>query len=719
MKRDVRPRCCLSFVVGALLFMLGLSSPRLLWAQAAAPVNSPPPAPPVAATAPAAASSSAPAAQVVAQPVAPTAPVAVAAPAVGAPPLAAVPASPEPPLAWDLLHRRYNTWNGPTGGLFLLDGRAGVPGAVRVQLGLDAFGGSDYLHQGDHIEVAGQTLSLSATAHENFEFFAALANRSSTQTRPGSVSLDALGDVTLGGKFGGRLGSVLDLGADIRMILVNKLAGGGFDWGATNLWLRSALSVDLQGLAKPVPFVARFNIGYLFDNTAQLVSDTEDTRFRRLSDAAPRADETRQFVNRFERLANGVNRLDRFTFGVGFEVPLQLAERFYLHPIAEWQLGLPVNRQNFDCPFEAGTPKIGTKDSVVDGCYERNPAVLPMNLAFGVRVVPPVRGLSALVGVDIGLTGTSKFVRELAPNLPWRILFAISYDYDARPVEPQVIVQPAAAASAVLPATALGRVQGIVSSSDGAPISDARVTFTDRVLTALATGSDGRFASEPLTPGPVALQASHPDYEPGSCSAVIAEQGGDTGVRCTLAPKPRVGKVQGQVVDGSGGAVTGARVMFSGPTNNLFITDTQGAISADNLLPGVYSVKVEAGGYFMRQLKANVEARSTTLLSATLTRKPITPSIQVRDDAVVAPSLRFQGESSELDGSSLGAVAEIADLLLNRSDLYLQVQGYGSDAIAMARALVIKQRLVEAGVPEIRIEAVGGGKHAMRFVLHR
>jgi hypothetical protein len=659
----------------------------------------------------------------VAQPVAPAAaqPQAAVPGAQAQPAAAAVPATPsaEPPLAWDLLHRRYNSWNGPTGGLFLLDGRAGEPGAVRVQLGLDAFGGSDYLHDGDHIEVAGQTLALSVTAQENFEFFAGLANRASTQTRPSEVSLDALGDVTLGGKFGGRLSKVTDLGGDLRIILTNKTGGGGFEWGATNLWIRSALSFDLQGLEKPVPFVARFNIGYLFDNTAQLVTDVEDARYARLTGAARKSDETEHLVSRFERLATGVNRFDRMTLGVGFEVPLQVAERFYLHPVAEWQLGLPVNRQNYDCPYVANIEDAGTAQSPQDSCYERDPGVVPMNLALAVRVVPPVRGLSGLIGVDIGLTGTSLFVRELSPNLPWRVLFAVSYDYDARPAPPPVVIEQPLVPVAASVAQATGRVQGVVTATDGTPIADARVNFTDRTLTALATGTDGRFTSEPLPPGPVGIQATHPEYEPGSCTAVIAELGGDAEVHCTLGAKPLVGKVQGQVLDSSG-PVTGARVMFTGPSEvPLLMTDARGAFMAENLSPGVYTVKIEAGGYFARQLKANVEPRSTTLVNPTLARRPITPVISVRADAVVAPTLRFQGESTELDGSSLAAVAELADLLLTRTDLYLQIQGYGVDAVAMARALVIKQRLVEAGVPEIRIEAVGGGQRSMRFVLHR
>ncbi|HTU61491.1 MAG TPA: hypothetical protein VMF89_23710, partial [Polyangiales bacterium] len=63
-------------------------------------------------------------------------------------------------LDWDRAYRRYSTWYGPTGGLFLFDGRSSVAGAIRVQLGLDGFTGSDFLNTNDNIELSNQTLAL-------------------------------------------------------------------------------------------------------------------------------------------------------------------------------------------------------------------------------------------------------------------------------------------------------------------------------------------------------------------------------------------------------------------------------------------------------------------------------------------------------------------------------------------------------------------------------
>jgi hypothetical protein len=623
---------------------------------------------------------------------------------------------PEERLAWDLLHRRYNTWTGATGGLFLMDARPAEPGAVRVQLGLGAYSGSNYLATGDHIDVSDQTLSLSGTATENLEFYASLSNRSSSQTRPGSLTLDALGDISVGARVGGNLSKVIAVGGDVRATLLNKIGGAGFDWGATGVALRTALSFDLQELPRPVPFVARFNVGYVFDNSAVTLKDTENERYAALTDPAAKGDETRNLATRFERLAMGINRVDHFAFGVGVEVPLQVAQRFYLHPMVEWQLGLPVNRQNYDCPFTSKNPQAGSNKSSEDGCYERSPNVVPMDLGFGVRVVPPVRGLSATIGADIGLTGTSKFVRELAPNLPYRVLFAISYDYDARPTQPSaLLVERPLPVGPVPVIVAQARVQGIAIGVDGKPIEDARVRFLDRQLTALATGPDGRFTSEPLPAGPVSLEITHPDFEPGHCAASIGESAGDVDLRCTLAAKPVFGKVQGQVLETTGAPIASARITLSGPTNATVVADPRGNFSAENLQPGAYTLHVDASGYFGRQGTVQVEPRGTGLFNASLLRRPIAPSIQLRGESIDAPSLHFIGESNELDASSAGAVAEIADLLLVRTDLYLQIVGFG--ASPMSRSLALKQRLLEAGVPESHVEAVGGGTKATKLVL--
>jgi hypothetical protein len=162
----------------------------------------------------------------------------------------------EPKLDWDRANRRYTSWYGPTGGLFLFDGRASVAGAIRVQLGLDGFTGDDFLNRGDNVELSNQTLALNVSATKWLEIYATLSNRSAQLTKPAPVrSLDTLGDISLGGRVGLPLGKLFDLGGDLRATLTNQTGGGGFEWGATSVALRAALSMDLERLENPVPLL--------------------------------------------------------------------------------------------------------------------------------------------------------------------------------------------------------------------------------------------------------------------------------------------------------------------------------------------------------------------------------------------------------------------------------------------------------------------------------
>lgn len=623
-------------------------------------------------------------------------------------------------LPWDLLHRRYNTWGGPTGGLFIVDPSNGEVGSVRLQLGFDTYSGNGFLLAKDHVEQDGQTLSFSWTAGKIFEVYAALGNRGTSTSKDPLVSLTAKGgpnslssqgDATLGGKVGGKIAPLVYFGGDLRATLANQVGGGGIELDATSVGLRSALSINLQELAKPVPFVARFNLGYLFDNSAKLVGGTEDNAYARLNTAAaPRADETRHLVNRFERYAMGTNRLDRFSIGVGFEVPVQAAERFYLSPIAEWRLDIPVNRQGYDCPnIKSGTAwgSVGSVGSVQDGCYERTPgSALPMNLALGVRAIPPIRGVSATLAVDIGLTGTSTFVRELAPSAPYRVMIALAYDYDARPPE-KVIVEVEKKVQA--PPAPAGRIQGTVVSSEGLPVAGAVVAFADHDVSAMATSSDGHFVSEEFGPGEVVLAISHPDYDDAQCGALIPEAGGNVEAHCTLNAKPRVGKLNGRVIDAFGSPVISARLQLTGPTTSSATSDVRGTFEVENLPAGEYTLRTQADGHFVRLSKVSVQARTTTTTDVTLMQKPATASVSVRGTSISAKAIKFVGNSTDLDAAGAQAVAELADLLLTQTQINIRIQGYGDDAVALSRALLVKQRLVDAGVPEGRIDALGGG----------
>jgi len=266
---------------------------------------------------------------------APSAPPPAAAPApAAAPPAAAVPvAAPAPaeqsePAAWDLTYRAYNTLEGSTGGLYLIDPGMGVEGAVRVQFALDSYSGDSFLYDGDEVEQDRQHITATWTALEMLELLASIENRSTVADIPAANTLHALGDLTIGAKLRGEPSPMWRLGGGLRFTLLNDIGEQETLLDATSFGLTGAVALDLQRQASPIPLIFRFNVDYLFDNSAKVLDDIEDVRYQALEDPASRRNEVRNLITRVERFGLGVNRVDTLTLALGMEVPLQLGERF-------------------------------------------------------------------------------------------------------------------------------------------------------------------------------------------------------------------------------------------------------------------------------------------------------------------------------------------------------------------------------------------------------
>jgi hypothetical protein len=266
-----------------------------------------------------------------------------------------------------------------------------------------------------------------------------------------------------------------------------------------------------------VPLITRFGLDYYFDNSSNLIEESEKERLSRLSNPPEDpADEYRHMLTPIERFGLGINRVDMLTFALGLEAPLAAATDFYIHPIIEWQLGVPVNRQQFDClrPYDANDP---------DSCLDiEGIGSFPQNLTLGVRVLPPVRGLGLLLAADIGLTGASDFVRELSPAKPYDVILALSLNYGERPcrtVVKEVVHEVEAVRES---ASVRGRIKGlVVEQGSGIPVPNAVISYLGHELTAQQVSAQGSFVSYSFEPGEVKFEVTHPEYEPNICTALI------------------------------------------------------------------------------------------------------------------------------------------------------------------------------------------------------
>jgi outer membrane protein OmpA-like peptidoglycan-associated protein len=616
-------------------------------------------------------------------------------------------------LPWVLQHRAYNTWDGGTGGLYIEDPGIGQPGAVRLQLGLSTYSGGDFFYDGDDVEQNAQSFTLSVTALKVLEFYAGLVNRGTTTTiptdPPRTSALHAFADLELGAKLGFRVGPVVRLGGGLRVLTRSDIGPEEAMLDSTSVGLRADAAFDLQGMKSPAPLIMRLNLDYLFDNSASAVEDIEDQRYESLPSPMQKSDEVAHLVSRVERYGLGINRVDLLTPAFGVEIPLELTDDFYFHPLLEYRISFPINRAGYDCPFFSGEDDRGTNDRGADDTCLDDVGVdaWPMTLALGARIVPPIRGVSFLLGFDIGLTGTSTFVRELAPTSPFKAMFAFGYDYDARPAPPPPA--PVVITAPVEPEPVVGRVNGtIVDAATSAPIPGVVVALTGTDHTPLATNIAGRFTTYELQPGPVQLDLTHPDYQPGTCAGAIPEAGGDMQVPCTLTALPTTGSLTASVRDGFGGPLAGVRVVLVGPSTLSSATDADGEARFADVQPGEYQVRFESDAYLMRVTRVAVAKRQAAAFEAALVAKPAKASVTVKVPAVTARTLKFETGSTALAAGGSLALAELADYLLrNPAAGRLRIQSDGDGGLALSRALVIKQGLLDLGVTEAQLDAVG------------
>jgi OmpA-OmpF porin, OOP family len=665
----------------------------------------------------------------------------------------------DPELDEVLRWRAQNTWLGPAGGIRVVDAGSGPPGTARLQFAFDYFSSDEYLYVLDHNEWLGGVLSLSVTPIEHLEAFASLSTHANSNNAGDPVLLQVAGDVVLGAKGFTQVLPWLGLGGDLRFLFLNTIGDLGVILKGTSVGIRGLATADLRRIEEPVPLVFRANLEYLLDNSNALIDGVEQARYDSLNPSMrrPIENEDRHLVNRIERFALGINRVDMLSISLGAEAPLEVQEDFYIQPLLEWRIGIPVNRQGYSCLSVATTAGIDGEDSclAIEGL-----SAAPSTLTLGARVLPPVRGLSALVAFDVGVMGTSTFVRELAPNRPWAVMFAVGYAIDARTPKPQ-IQYVAAPVAAPVPVEKT-RVRGtVVERGFGTPIVGAIIRYPDTDLSPQLTNADGRFVSYPFDPGDVTVEITHPDYDAGRCSAKIpprsaakrpstdglqpyAASRGPSGltprparpgappppaatpaaqsefveIRCELTARPK-GTARGTVTDEQGAPVTGVSVDVTGPTPQTVAVDASGSFVLTGLQAGDYVARVDAPAYLLKQQAFTVASGAEATLSLVLSPKPKEAAVTLTAKEVkIRNQIMFKTGSAEIDERSAPLLSEIADVLLrNPQAAHVQVQGHTDNvgdpeanlALSQQRADAVVQWLVGAGVAADRLEAKGYG----------
>jgi outer membrane protein OmpA-like peptidoglycan-associated protein len=694
---------------------------------------------------------------------------------------AARPATPETPETDEerrtRILPRFSTLGGAVGLLHTASAQTGGAGSFRFGLLGEYFSGGGFLRPDglagtmltgqDSASHVGGTVTLSYSPLDFLEVFGsvrAYATSNSSPmltTRPGLIQ--ALGDATLGVKAGARVVRGLYLGGDAAVYLLNRAGDIGVLGDATSFHLRLNSTFDLREHIRNAPVRFHFNVRYYFDNSSAVVAPTEDARRR----AQPGYDAARCAttndascyleVSRAERYALGVNRVDRLSINLGAEASLP-----YVHPFVEWNVGVPVNRQSYQCfePGATGTrPGGGTDD---DLCFANTGfASMPSTFTIGARVLPPIRGLSALLAVDIATSGTSSFVRELSPNTPWQFYFGAAFAYDSHPVERRIEV-PGPERRVEVPVDRTppgGHVTGMVRDAEGhTGVANAVVTFAGRNdLHLLATDGQGRFLSGRLPPGDYQLRVTAPDYNPGECrftiaapaapaapaggsstaAAPAAEANLDTTVQCEVRAMPRRGSLQGRVVNGrTNQPVAGVQVTInpgpgflvpqgqSAPTAQTVTSDAGGGFTLNDVLAGSYVLAAGQSANTMAAAGVNATVSPRETASVDVRVNPVPPPAQrqvtlVGNNFNLRQQVHFQTNSADILPDSNSLLEQLADAINRHPEVTaIEIQGHtdnqgqaaANQTLSEARAASVRDALVRLGVNADRLSSRGYGQ---------
>jgi len=662
-----------------------------------------------------------------------------------------------------------NSLSGGTGLLRTSFAGGGVQGQFRVGFVFDWFTSSGFLcdpadstaagvpitcsgkNTEDSASRVGGDFSLSVTPFSFLEAYASLRTYANSNDQGSPQLLQVLGDTTIGvkGYTPKKLLGPIQAGAELQLLLLNGTGDVGLTGGATSARFKINGTFDARDINENIPFRTNLNLGYKVDNSGAAVESVELARAKEFNDGRDR-----QPISRIERFGLGINKVDFFEVGLGVEVPFS-----FIQPFVEWSLDIPVNRQGYECytnRVSRGDVCLGLEDLSDPNGSAPGFSIVPSRFGVGTRITPfqaikgteAFRGLSALLAFEIGTSGTSEFVEEVAPQAPWTLYLGLGFAYDAKPHAPKVVQQ--AAPQPVQVAPAQNFIRGFVHEK-GKPegVANAVVSFQGAVQPPIATGADGRFLSRNVDPGAYTFDINVTGYKPGSCTAtVVSAQPAQpqlppgfgapgfpsmpqnpqptgptyTDVDCELEALPRTGNLVGSVKDAGGASVGGAVVTITDALGKeqKVTADGSGNFRTESLPPGEVTMKVDATGFMRHVSTTEVHANEDSKTQLTLNKRPKKALVKVQGNEIkLSDKILFETDSAKILGQSSALLEEVAEVLQKDPSLQeVEIQGHTDNTggrdhnqkLSEARASAVKDWLVKAGIAGSRLSAKGYGQ---------
>jgi outer membrane protein OmpA-like peptidoglycan-associated protein len=595
--------------------------------------------------------------------------------------------------------------SGETGLLRVAAAESSAPKLIRLSLGLDFYSASGVFGTGDDSSRFGGALSVSGSPTNYFELWLSTRTQSTRSSLTTPNLLQAQGDLSLGAKGFYPLSPMFSIGGDVQATFLSSIGKPIFDLGASIAQIRALVTADFRKHPTDIPLRAHLNVGVIFDGSDSLMSTP-------LSNA--------------ERYALGVSDFNRFTTGIGIEVPVK-----YVTPFLEYTLEVPLGyvatpgivlTQAGLMDVRTNVSALRTEQSMVQTNLDASPVahpsigrVMPQRITPGVRVTA-IKDLTLDAAVEIGITQSVGTGVIATP--PYNVIVLASYAFDpwsersGAPVTVPVLVPDVKEVEST-PKT--GLVNGVVlNQNDGRPIEGAVISF-DR-SPPVATESSGRFVSHEIEPGPVKITLNKEGFETRSASASI-DAGATKQIKVSLVPSVREGSVRGKIMDNGGAPVPNAVVAASGA--NQGEAPAEGGNYELKLKEGEYLVIADASGFYKKMHKVHVQNGKIETVDFTV-RKRVQPPIADLSRGMIRLKQRipFVGREAKLAPNAPAVLDAVIDAIASHPEAKkVQIEGHTDNAgeeasnqkLSEDRANAVMTYLVNQGVPQERLEAVGYG----------
>ncbi len=543
----------------------------------------------------------------------------------------------------------------------------------------------EYLSQGDFpVKNAtdirsGATFAVSYQPFSWGEVFLGYSASANTNNRTAPNLIQALGDITLGIKASKEWTEGLWAGGDVRLLTFSGVGNQGIDHFAVGFQPRLIGTYDFRALSPSALAILHLNLGFLVDNTSGLLDTIKP--------------------NASEEFALSINKYNRFTFGLGLEVPLPVAM-----PFIEYTLGAPLGVSDLLGP-DQNAVSVG--------------AAMPQKLTLGAKVTA-VKDLTLMVGVDIGLAQSVGV--GIPATAPWNFVMGASFDIDPfQRGETKLVetVRERTLEKKVAEAPKTGKIEGtIVDKATKKPIPGVIVAMLGAGLPPVASDAkDGRFLTHELPAGPVKLQASRDGYK--ELDQELKLEPGKT-QKLELQMESEVKKATFLLTVTSKKKPINAGVAFNSPEVQ------QSAATAASMpepvkveIPaGTYTVAVTADGFLSKTREVQVGPGASMPLAFDLDPSPKKSLVIVKQDKIeILQQVHFLTGKATIMADSNSLLAQVVDAIVKNGIKRVKVEGHtdnrGDKAfnqkLSEDRAKAVADYLISQGVEASRLESQGFG----------